>query len=220
MMNLSLHMLATIGWLADESAAFRERILSMGRMVRFARGKALYTAGDPPDAIFGIAAGHVDVSLPVAADEEVLVHRAGPGFWVGDSALLARTERGLTITAVTDCDVLCLPGPAIRAHLADTPDDWPAFFRLNHRNTMLTVSVLAENLSLPPAARFARTLLRVADADGVVSATQEDLARLTGMSRASFRRAMSRMIAAGVLQTGYGHISILDRARLAALAQL
>lgn len=218
-MGPHLHTLASIGWLADESAAFRERIFSMGRMVRFAKGKALYTAGDPPDAIFGIAAGHVDVSLPVAADEEVLVHRAGPGFWIGDSALLARTERGLTITAATDCDAFRLPGPAIRAHLAETPDDWAAFFRLNHRNTMLTVSVLAEMLSLPPAVRFARSLLRVADPDGSVPATQEDLARLTGMSRASFRRAMARMIAAGALQTGYGNLRILDRDRLVAFAK-
>lgn len=213
-MNLSLHMLATMGWLADESAAFRERILSMGRMVRFARGKVLYTVGDPPDAIFGIAAGHVDLSLPVAADEEVLIYRAGPGFWIGDSALLARTDRGLTITAVTDCDVFRLPGPVIRAHLAGTPDDWPALFRLNHRNTMLSVSIFAELLSLPPAARFARTLLRVADPDGVVNATQEDLARLTGMSRASVRRAMADLVRSGVIQTGYGEMRIVDEGRL------
>lgn len=218
-MSATLQPLLTTGWLAEEPAPFRDRIVALGRMIRVPRGRTIYATGDQPDAVFGIAAGYADLSLAVADEEEVLIYRAGPGFWIGDSALLARTERGLTVTAVTDCDIFRLPGPAIRAHLSERPEDWPAFFRLNHRNAMLAISVLAEHLSLPPAARFARTMLRIADSGGIVTATQEDLARLSGLSRASFRRAMGRMIAAGVLRTGYGRIIIADRARLTAMAR-
>jgi CRP-like cAMP-binding protein len=214
--------LAASGWLAGESPAFRDRLFGLGRMIRLGRGRALNAAGDTPDAMFGIAGGHADISLPVSLpvshDEEVLIHRAGPGFWIGDSALLARTERTLSVTAATDCDIFRLPGPALRAHLAACPEDWPAFFRLNHANATLAVSVLAEMLSLPPRARFARTLLRLMEPDGTVPATQEDLARLTGMSRASFRRAMADVIASGAVQTGYGALRIADPARLEALA--
>lgn len=210
--------LTEIGWLADETAAFRDRMIGIGRLQRFCRGQSLYAVGDLPDAIFGVISGHVDVSLPVGVEEEVLVHRAGPGFWLGDSALLARADRALSLTAATDCVVLRLSGPSVRAHLAACPDDWPAFFRLSHRNAVLTVGVLAEMLSLPPRARCARTLLRLMDPDGAVPATQEELARLTGMSRASFRRAMADVIAVGAVQTGYGTLHIRDSARLEALA--
>lgn len=210
--------LATSGWLAGESPAFRDRLFGLGRMIRLGRGRALYAAGDTPDAMFGIAGGHADISLPVSHDEEVLIHRAGPGFWIGDSALLARTERTLSVTAATDCDIFRLPGPAVRAHLAAFPDDWPCFFRLNHANATMAAAVLAEMLSLPPRARFARTLLRLMQPDRTVPATQHDLARLTGMSRATFRRAMADVIASGAVQTGYGALRIADPARLEALA--
>lgn len=182
----------------------------MGRLIRLPRGRALFAAGDPPDAMFGVATGHADIGLPVSEDEEVLIHRAGPGFWIGESALLARTTRALSVTAATDCDIFRLPGPAVRAHLVASPGDWPAFFRLNHGNAVLAVATLAEVLTLPPRARLVRTLLRIAAPDGTVPATQEELARLCGMSRASLRRAMAGLVSAGALRTGYGRLYLGD----------
>lgn len=207
-------VLLTEGWLAEEQPAFRDRILAMGRVIRVGRGQSLYATGDSPDAMFGVIQGQVDVSLPVAPEEEVLIHRGGPGFWVGDSALLAQVGRAMSVTAATECEVLRLPGPAIRAHLAEMPQDWPCFFRLNHRNAVLAIQVLAEVLTLSPRARCARTVLRIAGHDGVVPVTQEELARLTGMSRASVRRAMADLVRSGVIQTGYGEMRIVDEGRL------
>jgi CRP-like cAMP-binding protein len=209
-----LRSLADAGWLAEQPAAFRDRLAAIGRWTRLRRGQSVYTAGDKPDAIFGLDAGNLDVSLPISHDEEVVIHRAGPGFWVGDSGLLAQADRTITITAATDCDVFRVPGAAIRAQLDAHPEDWVALFNLNHRNATLAVRTLAEVLALPPRARFARMLLRLAGPDGGVTATQEDLGRLAGMSRATFRRAFAELIASGAVQTGYGALRIVDRARL------
>lgn len=208
--------LASAGWLAGESPAFRDRLLAMGRIIRLPRGRALFAMGDPPDAMFGVATGHADIGLPVSEDDEVLIHRAGPGFWIGESALLARTTRALSVTAAADCDIFRLPGPAVRAHLAASPGDWPAFFRLSHLNAVLAVATLAEVLTLPPRARLIRAMLRIAGPDGTVPATQDDLARLTGMSRASLHRALAGLIAAGAVRTGYGRLVICDPALLGA----
>jgi DNA-binding FadR family transcriptional regulator len=62
-------------------------------------------------------------------------------------------------------------------------------------------------------------LLRLALPDGTVSATQEELGRMAGMSRAAFRRALRSLIRAGVLETGRGTVRILDRAALERTAQ-
>jgi CRP-like cAMP-binding protein len=194
-------------------------VLGMGRLIRYGPGQSFYAAGDAPDAIFGIASGYADIGLPVSDDEEIVVFRARQGDWIGESALLARAERGLTVVAVVECDVFRLPGPAVRAHLAARPEDWTSFYRLSHRNAMQCARALAEALALSPQARFARTILRLAQPDGTVFATQDDLARLAGMSRASFRRAMGDVIASGALRTGYGSLSILDRDRLETLAR-
>ena len=44
-----------------------------------ARGETLYSVGDDPNAMFGLEEGFLDLAIPIAADEEVVIHRAPPG---------------------------------------------------------------------------------------------------------------------------------------------
>jgi CRP-like cAMP-binding protein len=172
-----------------------------------------------PDAVFGLGAGLVDLLMPISDTEQVTVHRAGPGFWIGESALLAETVRMITLAAATECRVFRIPAAAVRRHLADHPEDWPCFFRLSHVNLQLTMRVHAEYVALPPQARFARMLLRMAGPDGAVRATQEELGQLAGMSRAAFRRTFAELIGSGALKTEYGAVRIVDGAALERAAQ-
>lgn len=210
--------LLSLGWLAEQSEPFRDRLLSAARWKTLARGENLYAVGDEPNALFGLEEGFLDIAIPISDDEEVVIHRAPPGFWIGDSAILAATRRTLSLTAATPSRVLALPAAALRRLLADHPQDWPAFAALTHRNGTLAIQALAEALALPARARFARLLLRIADAEGRVRATQEDLGRLAGMSRAAFRRAFGDLIAAGVVEMEYAGLRILDPAALQAEA--
>ena len=92
------------------------------------------------------------------------------------------------------------PPPA----LAETPQDWPAFAALTHRNGTLAICMRwPRRWPCRRAPASPRLLLRIADAEGTVRATQEDLGRLAGMSRAAFRRAFGDLIAAGVVELEY-----------------
>ncbi|WP_246176493.1 Crp/Fnr family transcriptional regulator [Rhodovulum strictum] len=193
---------------------FQARMAMAGRWTTLQRGGLLYSVGDQPNAVFGLGEGLLDVSIPIGRDEEVTIYRARPGFWVGDSALLAGTTRSITISAAAESRVFRIPISAVRRALAEHPEDWNCFFRLTHANASLAVSILAEVLSLPPRARFARMLIRLAGPDGTVRATQEDLGRMAGMSRAAFRRTFTALIELGALRTEYGCVQIVDRAAL------
>jgi len=81
-------------------------------------------------------------------------------------------------------------------------------------NATTAARLIAELMTLSPRARFARLILRLAGEDGLVRATQEDLGRLAGMSRASFRRSFADIIASGAVRTEYGGVRILDRPAL------
>jgi len=208
--------LAKVGWLSHENAEFQERMARAGRWMTLTKGQLLYDVGDSPDAVFGLAEGLLDVSIPISEDEMVTLHRAAPGFWIGDSALLAETTRGVSVRAAADSKILRLPAESIHRHLAEHPTDWACFFRLSHINVMLTLRALAEIVSLPSRSRFARLLLRQADADGLVRASQDDLSKMAGMSRTTFRRTFASLIEAGIVQTEYGGLRILDREALEA----
>lgn len=209
-----LGVLATTGWLSEQPAEFRETIARAGRWRRFSKGAWLYTAGEDPTAMYGLGEGLLDVAIPISDAEQVVLHRAPPGFWIGDGALLSSVPRELSVEAATDCRVFCLPIAAVKRILSERPDYWMFFRRLSSLNATLAVRVLGEVLALPPNARFARLLLRIALPDGSVRVTQEELGRMAGMSRVAFRRTLASILESGALETQYGSIRILDRAAL------
>jgi CRP-like cAMP-binding protein len=212
-----LRTLAETGWLSLQPPEFQDRMIAIGRWIAVPRGRALYVLGEAPDAVFGLGSGLLDISLPVG-EEDVTVHRAPPGFWVGDGALLSGVPRMLTVVAATECEVFRIPHAPLRRVLEENPGDWRCLHHLATMNGLLATQALAEALVLPPGPRFARLILRLALADGTVPATQEEMGRMAGMSRAAFRRAFGSLIAEGVLTTGRGKVRIHDRAALERVA--
>lgn len=210
----SLRELADIGWLARQPSEFRDRMARIGRWERVARGTPIYVVGETPKAIYGLAEGRLDISIPIGPDDEVVVHRAPPGLWIGDGALLSGMPRVLSVRAASDCRLFRIPRGALARVLDEHPGDWMYLHRLSTINGTMSVQMLAEVLALPARARFARLLLRIASPDGAVHATQEELGAMAGMSRAAFRRALHALIAAGALETGRGSVRIHDRAAL------
>ena len=188
-------------------------MIAIGRWTAVPKGHALYVLGDAPDAVFGLGSGRLDISVPVQ-EEDVIIHRAPPGFWIGDGALLSGVPRFLTVAAATDCEVFRVPEASLRRMLDENPGDWRYFHHLATLNAVLATQALAEALALPAGPHFARVLLRLAEPDGTIIATQEELGRMAGMSRAAFRRAFGALIAAGVLETGRSRVRIYDRIAL------
>lgn len=208
------HALLRTGWLAEQPEDFQQRILALGRWRTYAAGEPIYEVGDEPNGVFGLERGELDVSMPISDHEMVVLHRAQPGLWVGDSATVSQEPRVVSLTAHVDSLVIAIPaGPLIR-HLADRPHDLIYFYKLNHANFMMTLKGLADIIAAPPRARFARLLLRLASADGTVRATQTELGVMAGMSRSAFRRAFAGLIEAGIVKTEYGTVRILDRIAL------
>ena len=212
--------LAETGWLSLQPAEFQNRMAALGRWMSVPKGKAIYTIGDEPQAIFGLGDGLLDISLPVDNDVEVTLHRAPPGFWIGDGALLSGVPRLLTVTAATDCQLFRIPHASLQRTLAENPGDWRYFHHLATLNAVLATQALAETLVLPVRPKFARVLLRLAGPDGTILATQEELGRMAGMSRPAFRRALRSLIASGAIETGRGVVRVHDRAALEHVAQI
>ena len=209
-----LRTLAAVGWLAEQPPVFQNRMMKLGRWMNFRRGQVIYAAGDGADAIFGLGEGLLDVAIPVDPEREVVIHRATAGFWIGESALLANSVRTLTLSGASEGQLFKLPAAAVYRNLEEHPEDWMCFYRLSHLNANRGIQALAEVISLPPRARFARALLRLTSPAGAVHVTQEELGRMVGMSRAAFRRAFAALIEQGIVDVEYGRILICDAAAL------
>jgi CRP/FNR family transcriptional regulator, cyclic AMP receptor protein len=204
----ALRYLATAGWMSEQPAAFQGRMAQIGRWMSMRRGQVIYTAGDEADAIYGLGEGLLDISILVDPQRDVVIHRATAGFWIGDSALLAGSRRTLTLSAASDGQLFKLPAASVLRDLKEHPEDWICFYGLNHLNVSRALAALAEVISLPPRARFARALLRLTSSAGAVHVTQDELGRMVGMSRATFRRSFAALISKGIVEVEYGRILI------------
>jgi len=214
-----LGVLGEVGWLSRQPTEFQAVVARLGRWREFKLREIIYSAGSEPDGLYGLAAGTLEISFPLGGEEEVTVHRAEPGFWIGESAILAGQDRMVTLTAATPVKVLFLPRAELRRMIEADPRHWGAFYEQSMSNLALTVTLLAEVLSLTPRARVARLMLRLADGEGVVAGSQEDLARILGITRSSIRRTIASLVDSGLISTGYGRLRVLDRGGLEGLVR-
>jgi CRP/FNR family transcriptional regulator, cyclic AMP receptor protein len=209
-MTRHLGVLTTRGWLSRQEADLQARIARLGRWRQFRAGETLYLAGEEADYLAGLAEGILEITFPLVGDEPVVIHRAEPGFWTGEASVLSGQSRVISIAAATDVRVFVVPASSLHRMLAEEPRYWGPFFELSLASSRTAVTLLAEALSLSPRARVARILLRLARPDGGVPGSQEDLARLLGMTRSSVRRALANLIEIGAVESGYGKLSVRD----------
>lgn len=216
MKSKTLGLLSEVGWLVTQPASFCAWASCAGHWLIYEKGRMLYQHGDDPNGLYGLGSGVLEVQIPLG-EEQVTIHRAEPGFWIGESAILARTSRSISVFAAVKSRVFFIPALKIRALLRDEPQLWYSFFELSHINASRAVATLAEVLSRTPHERLARMLLRLADTEGKVSATQEDLARLIGMSRSSLQRVLSDLMNTGAIAVSYRSLQIVNRQNLVGL---
>jgi CRP-like cAMP-binding protein len=212
-----LGILGQVGWLARQPPEFQAAVARLGRWREYKPREIIYLAGGASDGLYGLAEGTLEISFPLVGEEEVTVHRAEPGFWIGEASILAGQNRFVTVSAATAVRALFLSQIELRRMIETNPRYWGAFYEQSVGNQIITLTVLAEVLSLTPRARVARLLLRLADGEGVVAGSQEDLGRLLGMTRSSIRRSIADLADSGLISTGYGKLRILDKTGLEGL---
>ena len=202
------------GWLASQTDDFRRWVASAGGWRTYAPGQFIYQAGDASDGLYGLAEGGLEISFPLIAQEPVVVYRAEVGYWIGDNAELAELPRMVSLMAATECRILQLPSREIRAVLAARPEHWRAFYRLSATNVNLLAVLLAEALALTVRARVCRRLLQLSKESGDVEITQDDLARLLGVARATLRRTLADLADLGGIELHYRKVNVRNRAVL------
>lgn len=215
-----LDPLDQVGWLARQSPEFRAWAWAgeHGRWRQYAAGESIYLAGDEPDGMYGLGAGALEVTFPLSGEEPVTIHRAEPGFWIGEAALMAGATRLVSLASALDSRVFHIPVGPMKDLLQRDPGIWRVLYEQSFDNLTTAVTLIAEALSLSPRARIAKLLLRLADNSGRVSANQDEFGRVIGMTRSSVRRAIASLVEAGVVRTGYRALEIVKPEALAAIS--
>lgn len=179
-----------------------------GRTILESREKqALFSQGDPADAVFYILKGKIRLTVLSRQGKEAVIAMLGPDDFFGEGCLAGQRLRMATATATTNGSVMRLEKKAIIRLLHDQPTFSELFMSYVLSRNIRIEEDLVDQLFNSSEKRLARTLLLLAnvgkerEAEIVVpKISQESLAEVIGTTRARVSFFMNRFRKLGLIE--------------------
>lgn len=198
----------------------REEFLAAMRKRRYGRREIVFHEGDMGDFALIVVKGCLAIRKTGPNGSAAIIAVLGPGDSVGEIALVEReSRRTATVLALEPTDTIILERDAF----AELSRRRPALEHVLTRMLAARIRCLDEQLAVSLlasvedriAGRLA-TLAGMAGGSEGIALTQQDLASLTGTSRATVNRVLGQLAGEGVIEMRRGRIRVIDLDRVAA----
>jgi CRP/FNR family transcriptional regulator, cyclic AMP receptor protein len=186
-----------------------ERLTKEGQRRRFADGVLFQQQGEDSNGFWLIETGQVKTCRHGSKGELTVFAVFGPGDIFGELAFFAGIARQVDALADGDVDAIWIGALLIKKLLATDPDF--SFFLLQSMANQLRIALdrVEEQRNLSAAPRLARALADMVSRGATkVNCTQQELSDLIGVSRVTTGQILARLERAGLIERGYGWISI------------
>jgi CRP/FNR family transcriptional regulator, cyclic AMP receptor protein len=181
---------------------------------KYRTGKAIFSQGDPADAVFYIQKGQVKLTVISEQGKEAIVAVLGPDEFCGEGCLTGQPRRMATATAMIECEVMRLEKAAIIRVLHEEPAFSEMFVSHLLERTIRVEADLVDQLFNSSEKRLARALLLLANFGKesrpepiLAKISQETLAEMIGTTRARVSHFMNKFRKLGLIDYN-GHIEI------------
>jgi CRP/FNR family cyclic AMP-dependent transcriptional regulator len=205
--------------LTDDERAF---LSGLGRTAVYPPGTVMCVEGDPATHVFVLVQGWVKIIGLTSDGHELTLALRGHGDTVGEIAGETTGYRTATVQAVGTVRALVVPYDKFSSFLDAHDGADRAYRRMVIRRWNDAESMLRTRLVTSGAQRLAGLLLDLADQrDSEVQMamlTREELADLTGASRATVVRTLANWRQRGIIYTGQRDITITDLGALRKIA--
>ncbi len=203
--------------LTDEERAV---LSGLGRITVFPPSAVMCVEGDPATHVFVLLDGWVKILGVTSDGHEMVLALRGHGDTVGEMAAETAGYRTATVQAVGTVRALIVTYATFSSFLDAHAGADRAYRRMVTRRWNDAESMLRTRSVTSGAQRLAGLLLELADREAgmAMTLTQEELASLTGVSRATVTRALSNWRRRGVIRTGQRDITITDLGALRKIA--
>lgn len=195
------------------------------RVRRFRRNEPVYDKGEPQVWLCVIASGMVRIHSVNAEGREAMLIVMDRGAWVGDAVFAPGADRVYGATAHSDAEIVELPGEFFRGLMSRYPECYPVILDCISRRLWSAMTLLEEDALRGTATRIGRRLLFLCDIQRggaapagpvTIALTREHIASMMGMTRQGVHKTLKRFEAEGLIELGYGCITVKDEGRLAA----
>ena len=205
-----------VPWYTGLPELERNLIRAELRVVSLAAGEFLFRAGNRSPGWYGVVQGLVKWSSPNADGKSLSLAGFSTGSWFGEATMIRRERFEYEVVALRPSQIVILPREtcerlwnnnieftkALMTHLAQRVDWLMSSYT---SNVLLDVDT---TVARAVAAQF--NAERHSGTNGRLKVSQEEIASLCGISRQRCNAALARLARAGVLETYYGGLAILD----------
>jgi len=205
--------LAATGFIKALPAPVRDDLLASGQARQFGKGQIIQQRGDAANEFWYVESGTVQIGRYGVDGRLTLIALIGAGDTFGELAFMGEFPRTVDAIAGSDCRLIRIGNNELQSLMNSDP----VITRLLLKTMALTVQdafdLIEASRSLSVPQRLAQALLQLCadQGDGAeIMATQQDLADLVGVSRVSLGKALTRLQAAGMIEPGYGSVTIRD----------
>lgn len=215
-------LLASVPLFRELDAATLARLAEGTTRCTLRRGESLFRQGDPATGLYVVVHGEIKLVSRTPPRGARLSGVVGPGQSFGEPMMFLERPMVVEAQACGDALVLHVPKTALFAEI----ERCPAFAHRVIAGLSLRIESLVRELARRSGgsgrARFADYLLRraAAGADTVtLPAPKAEIASQLDLTAEHFSRLLRELADAGLLQVQGRRITLLDRARLAAVAR-
>ncbi len=210
----------TTNLLALMSADQRRDLIAVCSDLDLVQGDKLSDAGDELDRIFFPTTGVISVLATYASGDQIEVATVGREGFVGTTALLGGEVTPATLIVQMPGTAHVMPRPVFQQLISNKPAIATLLQRYADVFLYQVMISAACNGTHAVGQRLARWLLMMLDrADtNTIALTQEFLADILSVRRASVTEALNRFEQDGAISRSRGRIVVADRVRLAALS--
>lgn len=213
-------------WRFELPADLRKKLNSIGQRRVLNKRETLYWIDDAPDGLWHVESGCVSCSIAPCESGPMVVGNFHRNQWFGAEELFDASGRTCTIRATRDSILTCYPLCKIEKIARERPELWRAIGRLVSSQINAYQVAVGDLIVRDNCARLAGALLRLAGDPQInrphkkcveVDITQEELARLSNLSRSVTAKILSEFKKQNIVRIRYGSVVLSDVPRLQVL---
>jgi CRP-like cAMP-binding protein len=203
-----------LGALTDSET---QALLKGARYRQVAPGEIVFLRNDPGDGLYGVLAGSVLMVVDSAEGKELVLNKHGVGEFFGEVSLLDGEGRSATAVAYEPSKLVHIGADRLLAFLKQRPEAMLRVVRLLCARMRRVTHLVEDSLFLDVSTRLARQIVALVGAresadSGKGAATlhlsQNDLARMLGVSREFVSKQLTLWRDAGIVELGRRRLTV------------
>jgi CRP-like cAMP-binding protein len=200
--------------LTDDEA---RELLRRAPVKRFQAGELVFRRGDPGDGLYGVVSGRILIVAESAEGRDLIINRHGVGEIFGELALLDGKGRSAAAVVQEPSELIHVGRDRFLLFLRQRPDAMIRVIAFVCGRLRRITGLVEDAAFLDAPARLAKQIMTLSEANDTepdapvtLRLSQNDLARMLGVSREFVGKQLVAWRDAGIVELGRRRLTIRD----------